>query len=66
MLYKGSKIYLNDNCGVLKAKIINIFLKKKKIGIIGNIVNIIAYSIKKQKKIIKKKLYFGLIVFTAL
>lgn len=64
MLFKGSKIKIIDNSGINIVKVINFVGKNKIFGSIGNIVNIIAFKIKIQKKIVKKKLYFGLILNT--
>jgi ribosomal protein L14 len=63
MLFKGSKINVVDNSSIVTAKIITV-IKNKFIGKIGMLINIVACKIKKKKKIIKKKLYFGLILTT--
>lgn len=63
MLFKNSKIKVIDNSSVLIAKIITI-ISNKKTGNIGSLINIVACKIKKKKKILKKKLYFGLILTT--
>ena len=63
MLFKGSKIRVVDNSSIVKAKIITV-IRNNFIGKIGILVNIVACKIKKKKKIVKKKLYFGLILTT--
>lgn len=63
MLQKESKITSSDNTGVRLLKCIHIN-GNKKYGNIGDLINIVVNKFKSKKKLIKKQIYYGLIITT--
>jgi len=63
MLQKETKITSSDNTGVRLLKCIHIN-GNKKYGIVGDLINIVVNKFKSKKKLIKKQIYYGLIITT--
>ena len=61
MLQKESKILTADNAGARLVKCIHV-ANNKKYGIIGDLLNVVIKRFKVQKKLVKKKIYYGLII----
>lgn len=62
MLQEKTKLRSFDNSGARWVKCIRVIGKKKKFGFIGDLLAVIVQSFKFKKKLIKKKIYYGLIV----
>lgn len=62
MLQKETKIRTADNTGVHTLKCIHIKKKKQKYGYVGDLIYLVINKLKKQKNLIKKQIYFGLII----
>jgi large subunit ribosomal protein L14 len=63
MLQKESKLRIFDNTGARTVKCINVRQKKKR-AFIGDLITIVITKFKAKKKLIKKQLYYGLVVCT--
>lgn len=62
MLFKDSKIKPVDNTGAKLVKCIRIVHKTKKYGTVGDLLAVIVKKFKKKKKLIKKTIYYGLLI----
>ena len=64
MLQKETKLRPVDNSGVRWVKCIRVLGKQKKYGFVGDLLLVLIQSFKKKKKLVKKKIYYGLIIST--
>lgn len=62
MIQKETIVRSADNTGVRFLKCIHIEKKKKKIASIGDLIYIVVKKFIKKKNLIKKKIYFGLLI----
>jgi len=64
MLFIGCKLKPVDNSGVKLVRCIRIISKTKKFAIIGDLIGVVIKQFKITKKLLKKTMYYGLIVAT--
>ena len=64
MLFKGCILKPSDNSGIKTVRCIRIINKTKVYGSVGDLLGVMIKSFKKQKKLLKKTMYYGLIVST--
>ena len=64
MLFKGCILKPSDNSGIKTVRCIRIINKTKNYGSVGDLLGVMIKSFKKQKKLLKKTMYYGLIVST--
>lgn len=64
MIYKDMKLKPVDNTGAKIVKCIRIISKTKKYGKVGDVIGIMVQKFKMRKKLVKRVLYFGLIIST--
>jgi large subunit ribosomal protein L14 len=62
MIFKNSKLYVGDNTGIKKVKCIRVLKKNSKIGNLGDIILFSIKKTSKKKTYIKKKMYLGLLI----
>jgi large subunit ribosomal protein L14 len=62
MLQKESKLNPYDNSGVRLVKCIRVLGKSKIFGYVGDLLSVVIREFKLKKKLIKKKIYYGLII----
>lgn len=62
MIQKETVVKSADNTGVRYLKCIHIEKKKKKIASIGDLIYVVVKKFIKKKNLIKKKIYFGLLI----
>ena len=62
MLQKETKLRPCDNAGVRWVKCIRVINKSKAFGYVGELLAIVIQKFKLKKKLIKKKIYYGLII----
>jgi len=62
MIQKETKLLPYDNTGVKFLKCINIQYKHKPYGSIGDLLGVVITKFKSKKKLLKKKIYFGLVI----
>jgi large subunit ribosomal protein L14 len=62
MLQKETKLRPVDNAGVRSVKCIHVVGKKQKYGSIGDLLLVLIKKFKFKKKLIRKKIYYGLII----
>jgi large subunit ribosomal protein L14 len=62
MLQKESKLNPCDNSGVRLVKCIRVLGKSKRFGYVGDLLSVIIREFKLKKKLLKKKIYYGLII----
>jgi large subunit ribosomal protein L14 len=62
MLFRDNKLMPVDNTGVKLVKCIRVIHKTKKIARIGDLLGVFVKKFKKRKKLLKKVLYYGLII----
>jgi len=66
MIAKGSYLVVSDNSGALKVQCIHILRNsKRRYARIGDTILVTAKKVKHTKKIVKKKIYRGLLISTA-
>jgi ribosomal protein L14 len=63
MLQKESKIINSDNTGVKVLKCINVYCNKK-YRLLVDLLSVVINKFRSKKKLIKKQIYFGLIICT--
>lgn len=63
MLQKETKVFTFDNSGAYLLKCIHI-MGTKKYGFVGDLIKVVIKKFKKKKKLIKKQIYYGLVVCT--
>lgn len=62
MLQKETKLRPCDNSGVRWVKCIRVIGKSKSFGYVGELLAIVIQKFKIKKKLVKKKIYYGLII----
>jgi large subunit ribosomal protein L14 len=62
MLQKESKLRPSDNSGVRWVKCLRVIGKSKIFGYVGELLAVVIQKFKLKKKLIKKKIYYGLII----
>jgi large subunit ribosomal protein L14 len=62
MLQKESRLRPTDNSGVRWVKCLRVIGKSKTFGYVGELLAVIIQKFKLKKKLIKKKIYYGLII----
>jgi large subunit ribosomal protein L14 len=62
MLQKESKLRPSDNSGVRWVKCLRVIGKSKTFGYVGELLAVVIQKFKLKKKLIKKKIYYGLII----
>lgn len=64
MLFKGCKFKPVDNSGIKLVRCVRIISKTKKFGLIGDLLGVVIRKFKQKKKLLKKTIYYGLIIST--
>ena len=62
MIYKGMKLRPVDNTGAKIVKCIRVISKTKKYGSVGDLLGVMIKRFRMKKKLIKKTIYYGLIL----
>lgn len=63
MLFRGTEVLFADNSGVKEMKCIRILGgSNKKTANLGNMIKVVVTATRSQKKVNRKKMYFGLVV----
>ena len=64
MLFIGCKLKPVDNSGVKLVRCIRIISKTKKYGLVGDLLGVVIRKFRLKKKLLKKTIYYGLIIST--
>jgi large subunit ribosomal protein L14 len=62
MLQRESKLKPYDNSGVYWVKCIRVIGKSKSFGYVGELLSVVIQKFRLKKKLVKKKIYYGLII----
>jgi large subunit ribosomal protein L14 len=62
MLFRSMKLRPVDNTGAKVVKCIRIISKTKKYAVVGDLLGVVVKKFRFQKKLVKKVIYYGLII----